>query len=54
MKSAMFELGLRSLPGFSGRRGMIPLLQSVEQLIFACKAKGLSWLFKKSIVEWIF
>ena len=26
----------------------------MEQLIFACKAKGLSWLFKKSIVEWIF
>ena len=26
-------------------------LQSMEQLIFACKAKGLSLLFKKSIVE---
>ena len=26
----------------------------MEQLIFACKAKRLSWLFKKSIVEWIF
>ena len=54
MKSAMFELGLRSLPGFFGRRGMVSPMQSVEQLIFACKAKGLSWLFKKSIVEWIF
>ena len=26
----------------------------MEQLIFACKAKGFSWLFKKGIVEWIF